>query len=166
MAEEQAPAAARRKFPIRSILVLAVIMLVEGGAFSLWMIFSGPAEASAGQVAGVVDAKPTQRTMEIKVLEFRGTNTKTGRTIHYDLEIAVECEKEKGPIVEDLCKKRDAKIRDELAPIVRRADPQHMQEPDLETLRRQIGATLTEIFGEGVIEKVLIPRCTPFRADY
>ena len=84
----------------------------------------------------------------------------------YDMEVAVECKKDKKEQVEALVKQREGAIRDTLSTIVRKADPQHLQEPDLETLRRQVHAALDEIFGPDMIDKVLIPRCVPYRAEY
>lgn len=164
MAEEKAPTPEKKKLPIKGLIILVAIMALEGGVFAMWMSFSGPRSAEAGQASTPVTNKAPEPNREIKIVDIRPTNNKSGRMYYYDMSVVVECTAENAPKVEDLCKKREAHIQDALATIVRRAEPQHLQEPDLETLRRQFAATLKDVFGEDAIVKVLIPKCTPIPA--
>lgn len=161
-----APAAGGgKKLPVKSIGVLVLLMLLEGGAFATWIALSKPHAAIGAEPEKPVASKVVDPNVELKILECRAPNTKTGKTYLYDMEVVVEVPKEKQALVEAVNKQRAAYILDALATIVRKADPQHLQEPDLETLRRQIRAALVEVFGEDAIVKVLIPRCTPYRAE-
>lgn len=166
MATETTAAPERKsKVPWKSILVLVGIMMLEGGVFALWMTFADPKSASG---AGNPDV-PTQvvnASAEVKVLEFQAFNRKTGRTYRYDISVCVECAKQDQKTVEVRRDERRALIQDEFRTLVAKADPQHLQEPDLETLRRQFKATLDEVLGEGLVKRVLIPSCCPYPVDF
>lgn len=157
MAEQEA--APRRKLPIKSVLVLLLVMLLEGGIFVLWSMFAGPQTAKA---VGEVPTEPVREYAEIKIYDLQATNDKTGKLWSYKVEIVIECPKDKAALAEDIRQRRDAAIRDALSTIIRKADPQHLREPDLQTLRRQFHAALEEIFGDDIIDRVLIPRCEPY----
>ncbi len=168
MADEGKPgsegqATQRKKLPLKSILILAVIMLLEGGMFAAWMLMADPNKAggAVGESSG-----QSESTVERQILRFRGPNRKTGRLVLYDIEIAVECDKEDAGRIETVRKKRDAYIRDRIRAIIARAEPQYFEEEELPTLKRQIQAVFDDVFGEGRIQRVLIPDCTPYRADW
>jgi len=62
---------------------------------------------------------------------------------------------------------QDRTIKDRLASIVRAAEPQHLQEDGLATMRRQIKFELERILGEKLtIHEVLIPECTPYPTGF
>ena len=143
------------------MLFLLVIMLLEGGVFVAWMALADPGSASADDKSG----KRADSIIERQILRFRGPNCKTGRLVLYDIEITVECDKEDAAAVESIRKQRDAYLRDRLRTIVARADPQYFEEEELQTLKRQIRAVFDEVFGEDKIQRILIPDCTPFRAN-
>ena len=83
---------------------------------------------------------------------------------HGGLGVVEQSQTEKVQILLD---NREATIHDRLAKLVRSADPRQLEEPGLETLRRQIKHEMEQIVGqEGFFKEVLIPKCTPFRADY
>ncbi len=155
----------KRKLPLKSILVLAAIMLLEGGVFALWLTFAEPTAAS-GAVKSPLASDPVAHTAEVTVLNFRAPNTQTGKLWLYDMEIVIEVPRDRKLFVDKIVQDRQAAIRDALNTLIRRAEPQHLVEPELQTLRRQIQVTLTDILGEDNVENVLIPQCTPYRADY
>lgn len=157
----------KRKLPIKSMLILMGIMLLEGGIFVAWMAFAKPASANAGQ--DDTAAVPTQRyqtTSEIDIIQCRVPNSVQGRTTLYEIEIKIVCAKEKKTLVETIRTEREGALRDALFSVVAAADPAELQEPDRETLKRQIRVVLDEFFGEDVIEEVLVPNLTPYPMGY
>jgi flagellar basal body-associated protein FliL len=68
--------------------------------------------------------------------------------------------------VEGLVKQRSGEIGDRIARILRSASDRVLKEDDLRALRQQVLETLREIVeDENLIQRVLIPRFVPMRAD-
>ena len=87
----------------------------------------------------------------------------------YDVSIYVVAKSDNEKQIKETIEARKALITDRIRTIIAQTDPEKLgggSEPGLETLRRQVKYQLDEIVGEGMIEEVLVPRCTPFRADY
>jgi len=62
------------------------------------------------------------------------------------------------------------RVSTDIAEVFRKAEPSHLLEPELATLRRQIKAALTDRLGydadnEPLVMEVVIPRCKQYRAD-
>ena len=115
---------------------------------------------------GPVDKK---KSVELAVVDFRGTNKVSGRTLLFDVSIFVVTNGDKAETVKTAITDRAALIKDRVRTIIAQSDPEKLSggsEPGLETLRRQIKYQLDEIIGEGMIDDVLVPRCIPFRADF
>jgi len=150
--------------PFKSILIILVIILLEGGMFAAWMVFGGPGEAEAG--IGMVEADPTADLAETMILaDGRAPNRRSGRLYMYDIQISIETQKEAAKKVAETRGQREAFIRDRLRTIIARAEPKYFDEPDLQTLKRQIGAMLEDVFGADTIKQVLIPKCNGYIAE-
>lgn len=110
-----------------------------------------------------------KKSVELAVVDFRGTNKVSGRTLLFDVSIFVVTGGEKAEAVKTAIGERSALIKDRVRTIIAQSDPEKLSggsEPGLETLRRQVKYQLDEIIGEGMIDDVLVPRCIPFRAEY
>ncbi|MCC6422437.1 MAG: hypothetical protein IT447_03090 [Phycisphaerales bacterium] len=124
------------------------------------------AHGEEGEGHGAVDKR---KTVEINVIDFKTPNRQTGRLFLYDVSIFVVTKGEFADKLKEIIKDREALIKDRIRTIIAQSDPEKLGgggEPGLETLRRQVKYQLDEIIGEGMIEDVLIPRCTPFRVDF
>lgn len=145
-------------------IIIAAIVLLEGGMFAAWMMFGGPSEATAG--TGDLTAPPAAAMAETMILkDGRAPNKRSGRLYMYDIQISIETESEFAETVQKIRDEREAFIRDRLRTIIARADPKYFDEPDLQTLKRQIGAMLTDVLGEGMVKQVLIPKCNGYMAQ-
>lgn len=120
-----------------------------------------------GEHAASKGSSEKEKQVEV-LLNFKAINAQSGRRYIYDMSISVQVKSENEEKVKDKVKGRDALIKDRVRTIVAQIDPDKLaggSEPGLETLRRQIKSQLEIIVGEGMIEEVLVPSCTPFRAD-
>ncbi|QOJ14734.1 MAG: hypothetical protein HRU75_08810 [Planctomycetia bacterium] len=173
-AETPATAPARRKkLPTTALLIGGITIVQAVGFFFAFKMFAGPPAATLGadgqhHAAGEDPKGETSKvTTEFALLEkLRVPNNKSGRMFMYDLDVFVVVGADRRPIVEKLKTERAAEVSDRLAQIVRAADPRILEEDDLRTLRMQMQSALSTISGDPeLIQRVLIPRCVPIRAD-
>lgn len=191
-AAEKAPAEASKAkggggMFTRTPVLMGVVMILEAAVLFAGMKFlgAGPKSAAAGVDlptagegghggashggeqggSGPADKK---KAVEIPVVEFKAPNRLTGRTYLFDVEIRVVTKTEHAEAVKAMLKDREGLVRDRMRTIVAQSDPGKLSgegEPGLETLRRQVKWQLDEILGEGMIDEVLVTKCTPFRTD-
>lgn len=178
MADEAANAAPEtkpgKKLPMTPILI-GVVSLVEAAGFFAYMKFMGGGpKATYGDDHGqhaieehAPAAPAALPSAEVQLVKrFRVPNNKQGVTFIYDFDISIVVPGEKREEVELKVEERAAEIADRMARIVRAADPRILAEDDFATLRAQIGHALGEVFhDEELVQRVLIPRCVPMRAD-
>ena len=174
MAEEQnkkdAVEAPKKSLPIKTIIVLAGVVVVEAVAIcGAFLIAGKPADVQAQGALPDAEAD-ANRLVEELVLEKKFQNTKTGRTYVYDTQIYVVVKQKHREQVARYIEQMQAQIASDIATIFRRAEPTHLLEPTLGTLKRMIKASLDEKIGrddEGhpIIQKVLITKFSQFRAD-
>ena len=176
--QDQAPAspenapAAGKKFPLKPILVLLAVVLIEGAAISTAFMLSGrPADVSADSGAQKDEALKLEQPIEELVVADKFQNTRTGRTYLYDTEVYIVVKQRHHEQAKALLESKKAQIRQDIRTIISKAEPSQLLEPTLATLTRQIKASLDEKLGvdpqEGkpLIEEVLITKCTQFRVD-
>lgn len=174
MAEPNADAPApkgEKSKKLLTILVVVGIMALEGGGIIVAMKMMGggasTAEAGGGDVAAVEPDQPAVDRCELLVGKVRATHTKTGRVYLYSLTVYAAVPKAVEEEARTLFDASKATIEDRICRIVRSADPEHLKEDGLETLRRQIKFELDKITGDKqYVEEILIPELTPHRADY
>jgi flagellar basal body-associated protein FliL len=160
------PAGKNKKNLLMAAILFGVMTLEGGGIFVAMKLFgSDPAPVVGAQVSETQQAAATER--EVLLARLRPSNMRTGKLFLWDMEVYGVVEQSRMEKVKNLLENREATIHDRLARLVRSADPRQLEEPGLETLRRQIKHEMEQIFGqEGLFKEVLIPKCTPFRADY
>ncbi|MBI1336381.1 MAG: hypothetical protein GC164_05405 [Phycisphaera sp.] len=169
MAEEKtataAPAEAKRKFPLKTLLMLAVVLIVEAVAISAVFMLSGKprsahAEGAAQDALAIMDAP-----VEELVVAEKFQNTRSGKMFLYDTEVYIVVKRKYQDSVKTDIKDMSAAITSDIATIFRRADPAHLTEPTLATLTRQIKAALDARLpkdeeGKSVVQEVVIRKCT------
>ncbi|MBK7405768.1 MAG: hypothetical protein IPJ41_14400 [Phycisphaerales bacterium] len=162
---EAAPAEAKKKSPILTIAIVAVVMVLEGVAALGFIMFSGggPSKAEAQDIEGAQKAEEEQ-TVEIKLVEGRFQNMASGRAWTWAVDIVLQTRKKDEERVKAELDRRSAEITEGVGLIIRRAAHSHLTEPGLETLHRQIDAYVQQIFGatpagDPYVTKVLIPKC-------
>lgn len=123
----------------------------------------GSAESTEGETP---PADESLRGMEVEVATVRAPNEKGGRVYIYEIKVAVMVPTMSVNVVRSRLKARESTVRDRLIQIVRRADPEFLEEETLGTLRRQIRYELGKILGDdSLIEEVLIASFQKFRTD-
>lgn len=167
--EEKAP---KKKFPMKTVLILAVIMLLEGGTVAALFVLSGPPdEGRTEDRSGPVPEDLGEREVEELVVEDRFANSKRGDVYLYDTHIYISVKKKHVEDMKTIRKEKSATIQSEIGTVFRGAEPSYMHEVKLLTLKRQIKHVLDGVFGEdaegdSVVKKVLITRCVEYRADF
>lgn len=169
--EEKTPEAPQKKLPIKTIIVVAAALVIEAVAISaVFLLSGGPADVKA---QGALDDElaANEKLVEISVVEDRFGNYKEGRLYLYEAKVFITVRKKYQEKVVQQVEQMKASITQDINTIVRQADPVHLTEPTLATLKRQIKASLDERLGldeNGAtrIEDVLLPGFTKIRGDF
>ena len=160
----------KKKLPVKTIAIVAAVLLVAAVAISAVFIFSGgPSEVKAEAMEDD-PALLAEQPAEVLVIADKFQNTRVGRTLLYDTEVYIVVKNKHLGDVEQTLDQMAASIKADIAAIFRRAEPAQLTEPELSTVRRQVKAALDQRLGrtqegESLIQEVLIPKCTQFRAD-
>ncbi|HUO09983.1 MAG TPA: hypothetical protein VM008_16885 [Phycisphaerae bacterium] len=167
---EAAPAAdaPKKNSMIKMIIVAAVVLVLEGATVGVTMMISAGPKKVIAEVP-VAATEPVEHDAEVKLVEARLPNNVGGRLYIYDLAVVAKVDDKNKVKVTELFAERDAETKDHIRAIIASSDPKALAEPGLETLRRQIAYQLDETLGKdgkGLIKEVLIPKCTPMRAEY
>ncbi len=164
--------APKKKLPIKTIALVAGIMVAE--AVVVVAVFSAlsPKQSQANAGHAEVESSDAEMTKEVQVVEEKFQNNKSGRAFIWDLIVTVQIKNKHAEQVEALVKARAAEIKQEIGRIVANADDSQLKEPNRETLLRQTTALLIKIIGtdeksnEPLVQKVIIPRCRGFPAEF
>ncbi|MCK4658343.1 MAG: hypothetical protein KAV82_02375 [Phycisphaerae bacterium] len=148
-----------KKKLITLVIVLGV-MLIEGAAIFVVVRMTGesPEDLQAAELENREDLLKNMDA-ELPLGECDAINRKSGRSIvvHLVLYARVAADKQKNTL--QLIEKRQSTIKDRVQMILRRADPQHLHEPNLDTIKRQIKFELDKILEDDeLILEVLIPQ--------
>jgi hypothetical protein len=175
MAEDEPQVAVKRKTgPLRTIIMVAGLLLFEAGLIVGAMMFFGgePSVVAADESAFFdPDVAEDQKIVEVLVLDAKLPNAKTGVTYLYDTEIYVQVRKKHAERVSGELEQFANEIKAEIGAVWRTSEPKHFQEPKLENLTRKVNAMLHERFGtdpateEPILVKCVIVMGTGFRVD-
>ena len=170
MAEEQNETPSPgRKLPLKTILILAAVLVIEAAAISSAFLFArGPSRVEASGAA-MDDLAHLEEPVEKLVVADKFQNIKTGKSYLYDTEIYVVVKRKHEGNIDKIINEMSAQIAADMSIIFRRAQPAHLLEPTLATLQRQIKAVLDKRIGRDednnrIVLEVLITKCTQFRA--
>ena len=168
MAEEpkdQAEQAEKKKPPMLTLAIVAVVMLLEAvGAVGFIMLSgSGASDAGATSLDGQ-DQAEEEKTVEIPLVDSRFQNHASTQAWTWSIEAVLQVKKKNEEQVKGELERRKAEITEGVALIIRRSAHSHLMEPGLETLHRQVAAYIQQVFGvdpdeEPLVERVIIPRC-------
>jgi flagellar basal body-associated protein FliL len=152
----------RSKMPF---IVVAALMAVEGLAiFAATKFFIGGSPVPA---RGTVDeplfddkqrAVDAQPTAEVEITECRPNNTMTGKLLTFKLRVSALVSRPQQEQVAALIASNAARITDRINYVVRSAEPHHLNEPGLETIKRRFKHEIDGILGDAeLIKEILIP---------
>lgn len=150
----------RRLVPV---LIVALLMGVEGvGVFFLAKAISPePVAALAADIEGEDGAGMAgQEAMtEVELVDCRPSNMMGGKFITFDMRVSGLVATEDVERAERLIRAKRARLEDGVNTVIRSAEPKHLNEPKLTTIKRRLKIEFDEIFGDDeLIKEVLIPK--------
>lgn len=170
--ETPAPEAKKKSLPIKTIAIVAVIMLLEGvGVFALVSMTGAPSSAKAAMLAEG-DEAAGEVVEEVELIKSRFQNLSTGRVWDWQTEIFLKVRQKNRQHVEKTLERRRAEISEGISRIFRRAQHAQLSEPGLSSITRQVDAFILDIFGTDpaddspYVERVLIPKCDGYPSDF
>ncbi len=150
-------------------MILAIILIGEGlCVFFLTKAFnSSPAPAFAeeprlgGTLGNLKPADPKSQQaqlVEVDLGECRPSNRATGKLISFQIRVAVLVNATNMEQVKSVVDTRQGRIRDRINFVFRSAEPSHLNEPGMETLKRRIKNELERVLETpDLVEEVIIP---------
>lgn len=144
------------------LVIVAILMAGEGVGIFLVTKAMQPkpisvlAEPDGGE--GGSTGSGAAALAEVELAQCRPTNNLLGRIVTYQLRVSVLVASADEERVKELADTKRGRIRDRVNFVIRSADPKHLDEPGLETIKRRLLDELERIFdNEGLIRDVLIP---------
>lgn len=180
MAEKEKPAASTEEAsapekkkgpPIKTIVVVLGLLIVEAVAVVGVVSISGSPSAVQGSDLDLTPQDELEMTTEVLIVQDKFPNNSTGRVWLWDMELQAQVKAKNREYVEKVLEERQAEIKTGVGRIIRNARQNHLQEPSLETLTRQLRQYLRGVFGqdpdgEERIQDVLLPKLVGFPVDF
>jgi flagellar basal body-associated protein FliL len=156
---------------IEAVVLFAGFKFVGGGTPKTVQGADLVKDATGGAEGAEAGKAPEakKRLSEINLVDFKALNKLGGHSFLYDVSIDVTTKAEFEDRVKENIKENDALIKDRVRTIIAELDPEKLggaSEPGLETLKRQIKFQLDQMWGDGLVDEVLVSRCIPIRTDY
>lgn len=151
MADEQvkpADAPAKKRLPMKMIIVVAVVMIVEGALFGAGIMLFGdsPPAVEASTLEDDQKAKE-QDLVEVLLVGGKFQNTRQGAQAYmYQTSIYVLVKQKDQAYVEEQIKAEINRITDEIIEVFARAEPAELSAPERLELKRKIMAKCNERF--------------------
>jgi hypothetical protein len=167
MADEDAQTELTPAKPSRKgmqLLVVALLMIGEGVAVYLLAdsLSDVPAAAvAAGAVAGGPEAGASdlEELAEVDLAECRPSNKMSGKFVTFHIRVTGLVAAADAERAEKLAKGKQARLLDRVNFVVRSAEPKHLNEPGLETVKRRLKQEFDQILEDDeLIKGVLIPQ--------
>lgn len=162
---------ASKGLSLKLITFISGLMIAEAALVIGVIALLGPFSSSAQVAAGGLEPDVAEQTREVLVVEEKFQNLQTGRVWIWDIAVYAQVRNRNVGRLERVLDQRSAEIQQGVSQIISRAQHAQLREPEQQTLRRQIHAFLNGIVGadqnnEPVVERVLLPRCRGFPADF
>lgn len=170
--KEEVAEEGKSKLPMKLMIIVVAVMLAEGVVFGgIWMMFaSGPESVQADPIEE--DALAEQEELvEVMLIADKFQNTRQGAQAYlYDASVYVLVRRKNQAHVEAEIEANMARIRQGITQVFAKAEPAHLNEPERQTLKRQILADCESRFGkepggEAYIVDVVISDWKRFSAD-
>lgn len=161
---QAAPTQAKSGSKKMQVIVVALLMIGEGAVIYFLTNSLGQAPASAvaaGTEPGdnAIGVAVEEQMAEVEVAECRPSNKMSGKFITFHLRVSVLVAAADVERVEKMVKAKRARLLDRVNFVVRSADPRHLNEPNLETVKRRLKHEFDRVFGDDeLIEAVLVPQ--------
>lgn len=157
-----APSTASRRGRLLSLLVVGAVFFGEGAAIFVVtkMFYKKPADAVGAQKsAEQIALENAQKQVEVCLPELNAFNKREGRLYVFNLQITIRVRAEKGEEVRQIIEARNSTILDRFNTVIRSAEAKYLNEPGLDTIRRQLRFELDRILGDDqLVLELLIPK--------
>lgn len=158
------PSSSARQSKMVPVLVIALLFIGEGvGVFYLAnAISSDPVAAAAADIEAAEGADrgggKSAALAEVEVAECRPSNKMSGKLISFRLRVSVLVLRTEVERASALIEERKGRLRDRINFVVRSVEPQHLNEPGLETLKRRLKHEFDRVFeDDSLVHEVLVP---------
>jgi hypothetical protein len=156
---EAASEKSRNKFPL---MVVGLLMLVEGVGVYLAVTYfmPEPTSAMAAGAAGMGEAQtPNSAMAEVELAECRPVNKETGKLISIQIRVSALVMAENLEKAKTAVEANQTRVEERVNVVIRSAEPQFLNEPGLQTIKRRLKVELNRLFGnnEELIREVLVP---------
>jgi len=171
MAESDQIASEKKGLPLKTMIVVLALLIAEGaGVVAFFKLTGGPNEVQGKGLAESA-ASDGEQMQEVLIVNDKFPNHHTGRVWLWDAEIQIKVKEKHLSHVQRVVEERNAEIKTAIGKLFRTAHHNHLTEPNLETITRQLEQRLRGIFGQDAegderVQAVLIPNCTGFPADF
>lgn len=171
-APEAAAAPAKKGLPIKTIAIVAVLMVLEAAAVVVVLgAFGGPKHSEGATTPKELVHDDSEDLQEIEIVSDKYQNLTTGRVWIWDVAVFVQVKNKNAERIEKVLEQRKAEISEGLGQIVSRAQHAQLKEPDRQSINRQFAAFLEKVAGadadgKPLIDRVLIPKCRGYPSDF
>ena len=151
--------------------IIALLMVGEGAGVFFLTKAIGPSPSAAradGETGGNAENGESgyDEMVEVDLAECRPTNRMLGKLITYQIRVTVLVAKVDQERAEELVDANESRLRDRVNYVLRSADPAHLDEPGLQTIKRRIKFEIDKLFrDERLIKAVLIPQLLQSRGS-
>jgi flagellar basal body-associated protein FliL len=169
------PAPKKGGLPLKTIIVVAVLMVLEGGGlYFILGSLGGPKASQAGTDAKELVNDQSEDTQEIRILDKEDEKFQShssGQVWVWNVSVFIQVKNKHSERVDHVLQTRKAEIKEGLSQIIARAQITQLKEPERQSLNRQVSALLEKIIGQDpdgkpLIERVLIPTCSGYPSNY
>jgi flagellar basal body-associated protein FliL len=145
------------------LIIILVVMAVEGvGVYALTKFLSPTPQATLAQEAAAVPVDgavelPKDEHAEIPLVQTRLTNRRGAKTQTISITVSALVELKNKDAIVALVEGMKSRINDRVAAVIRAATDETLDQPGLETLKRQLKSEVDHILGDDrVIREVLV----------
>jgi len=159
---------AKSKLPLKTILVVLAVLLLEGGTITVFMALKGGPKSVEGThpIEGEVRVDQKNYAEVILAESFSVDNYMGGKTrLVINMEVCAKVTREKEEEFKGLVDSRETEIRDAIRTLVSSAQPDQIKDPKLQVIKREIKTGVEKIVGEGLIQEILISSWQSYTAD-
>ena len=163
---EQKP---KGKLPLKTIIMIAAVVAMEAGTVIGFKMMHEkevkPADASTP--IAQTETATTREMTEITLCENTSVDnyiSGNSRTV-VTLEVVARIETAKKEQVTKLIEDNSTQLKDRIRTLVASSQPDHIRDPRLQVIKREIKMEIDKIIGEGHIDEVLIPVWQSYNQD-
>jgi len=156
------------KLPIKTILIVLGVLLLEGVTISLFVVVKGePAPAVATNPIEQTQQAPSETLAEVLLIEDASVDNYVGgkTKIIVTLQVAAKVEVANKDKLDAKVKEHKNEIMNTVRVVVSSAKPTEIRDPKIQVIKRQMQVEIEKTIGEGLIKEILLPVWTTYVAD-